>query len=192
MVRQAKIIKARQDFFDTVTKRGFTFIGPYISARCGVDVICPKGHPIKVNPLRFRQGAGCKRCLRKDSQDAAVRFNIKIAELGGIIMGKYINAHTKVECVCEKGHVCKITPNAAQKALHLCRQCVTHRDEVIKEFYDAAKLAGVTIIGEYKDSRTPVACKCPKGHDCSPRPTAIQQGWGFCNTCGRAYRKSKK
>jgi hypothetical protein len=38
-------------------------------------------------------------------------------------------------------------------------------------------------LGEYKNTDTPVKCLCKANHECSPRPTHIQQGDGMCLKC---------
>jgi very-short-patch-repair endonuclease len=42
---------------------------------------------------------------------------------------------------------------------------------------------GGRVVGAYGGSRTPVLCICKHGHECSPRPTGVQQGRGMCFAC---------
>lgn len=191
MAMQAKIREARDAFKQAVKDRGFVFIGPYVATRFPVRVLCPAGHDITVYPADFRRGSGCRHCLLMDSEDAKKRFYENIARLKGTVVGTYVNAYTKVECTCENGHKCEISPGNAKAAQHLCMICYYRMDEVKEAFYESARQAGVEVIGPYTNSSLPVLCKCPEGHECSPTPTAIQQGLKFCSTCTGTNRSVK-
>ena len=42
---------------------------------------------------------------------------------------------------------------------------------------------GATVLGDYVNARTPVLVRCAAGHNCTPRPLNVQQGWGICKVC---------
>ncbi len=60
-------------------------------------------------------------------------------------------------------------------------------------FHERAKKAGVTVVGTYVNNHTPVACICPQGHSCAPRPASVQQGGGWCAECvGRSPEAAER
>ena len=111
-------------------------------------------------------------------------FYKKIDDLGGEVIGKYINTDTKVDCICSNDHSCNPRPNGIQQGEGMCKICAGNDSETAKQnFYNNIKILGGTVIGEYTNSSTPVDCICVKGHACNPRPNDIQQGHGMCKIC---------
>jgi hypothetical protein len=51
-----------------------------------------------------------------------------------------------------------------------------------KSFRATIEEAGGTVVGEYKNAKTPVACICSEGHECSPTPTHVKNN-GWCQEC---------
>ena len=116
-------------------------------------------------------------------------FFDRICELGGRIIGRYINANIGVQCKCSKGHDCNPLPSNVYRGQGICKKCTSKKyaDKKSsiskKKFHDKIKELGGIVLGKYTGSNKPVKCKCSRGHDCNPRPGHIQQGRGMCLVC---------
>ena len=107
-----------------------------------------------------------------------------IIQLGGRIIGGYVNANTPVQCICSRGHICSPIPNNIHKGQGMCATCSGNNGmSAAKEFIENIKRLGGTVIGQYINCYTPVKCLCRYGHECSPQPGSIQAGQGMCRTC---------
>jgi formylmethanofuran dehydrogenase subunit E len=123
--------------------------------------------------------------MRKASSLAAeAAFRARVADLGGVVVGEYVNAHTPVLLRCAEGHECSPMPNSVQKGHGICRTCAGC-DRIAAEaaFWELVAEHGAIALGEYVNARTPVPLRCAEGHECSPRPNDVQKGRGICRTC---------
>ena len=111
-------------------------------------------------------------------------FYKRINDIGGYVVGEYINNHTSVDCICSKNHCCTTIPSWIQQGHGMCRIC-TRRDPKTAEqnFHDNIKRLGGKVIGKYIKSGIGVDCICSKNHCCTPTPNWIQQGGGMCRIC---------
>jgi hypothetical protein len=55
--------------------------------------------------------------------DHAADFHRRVNELGGRVVGDYINAKTPVRCVCLEGHDCAPQPSDVTSGQGICRVC---------------------------------------------------------------------
>lgn len=119
---------------------------------------------------------------RKAKADA--EFRQRITDLGGRVVGDYVNAHTKVECHCCNGHICLPTPAKIQQGRGMCRICAGNDSETAEEdFRQRIAAMGGTVIGKYVNNHTQVECRCPNGHSCLPTSGRIKRGRGMCRIC---------
>ena len=118
------------------------------------------------------------------SLKAEAEFRERIAALGGVVTGDYVNNKTPVECICPAGHACHAKPNPVQQGQGMCKTCAGS-DPLQAELNFRARVAelGGTVIGVYESSSTPVDYICRAGHACRSRPNNIQQGVGICGQC---------
>jgi hypothetical protein len=185
---------AKQNFYKNIENLGGTVIGEYKNTDTPVECICKEGHPCNPRPHGIQQGHGmCIICAGKDSETAKQNFYKNIENLGGKVIGDYINSSTPVECICKEGHTCNPIPNGIQQGQGMCRICAGNDSETAKQnFFENIENLGGTVTGEYKDAHTPVECICSEGHSCNPRPGHIQQGHGMCGCCSNSRGYSKK
>lgn len=170
-------------------------VGEYIDARTPVDCICPDGHPCQPRPGGVLAGQGmCVSCGHVTRNAAKkergkVAFLKRIAELKGTLTGEYAGAHVPVSCICPAGHLCWPTPHGLQRGYGLCDPCgqlsrvVTRMSRSETRFRARIVGLGGQVVGPYVNSRTPVDCICPDGHQCSPTPGNTMQGVGICRIC---------
>jgi hypothetical protein len=125
--------------------------------------------------------AGSKKILA-----AKQRYYDRITELGGRIVGKYVDKFTRIQCRCSEGHKCDPAPSHLRPGSGMCRVCSGVDKETSKrKFYKKIKKFGGKVVGEYINDNTPVNCICAEGHQCSPRPSDIKQPdrVNMCKTC---------
>lgn len=91
-------------------KEGYILISTkYINSKSKLDYICSKGHVGSINLSDWRHGYRCLVCSGKKKHTLEFvkkefeKYNYKLTSV------KYINAHSKLEYVCPKGHTESIT-----------------------------------------------------------------------------------
>jgi hypothetical protein len=114
-------------------------------------------------------------------------FRERVQALGGKQVGKYVNAHTPVDCECKYGHNCKPRPANVQSGYGICREC-SGTDPKVAELKFKKHIAQInaTQIGTYKNNSTPVHCICKNLHDCYPIPGDLlcySHHKGICKIC---------
>ena len=178
-------IIAEQNFHDNIKKLGGTVIGKYTNNYTAVECRCKNDHICNPTPSNIKQGWGmCKICVGHDPETAEQNFRDNIKKLGGKVIGEYINALIGVKCICSEGHPCNPKPNSIQQGGGMCGICAENDSEFAKQnFHGNIKKLGGTVIGKYKDNKTPVECRCKNDHICNPTPNYIQQGGGMCRIC---------
>ncbi len=178
---------AKNNFYEKIKELGATVIGEYKGSKIPVECICSDGHICNPRPNSVQQGQGiCKICSCRDLENARDNFYRRIEELGGIVIGDYINNHTQIECICAEGHLIVKIPRGIQQGEGICRICAKNNPETSRNnFYIKVKKLGGKVVGEYMKSYLPVECVCPNNHKCSPSPNSIRGGNGMCKICAK-------
>lgn len=164
----------------------------YVNAHTKLDYICPNGHEHSISWYNFQRGKGCPYCvgLAKLTIDFVKGY---IEGLGWVLKSKkYINAATKLECICDKGHECTITWNNFQQGKR-CSVCAmdgrsttqSYKIPYIKEQFE--KRNWILKSDKYINCYTKLDYVCDKGHEGSISWTHFQQGIG-CPTCSRKIK----
>jgi hypothetical protein len=184
--------QSREKFINLIKALGGIVIGEYINVHTPVECECEKGHICFPRPSEIQQGGGmCKKCSGHCQEQAKDNFIKSIENIGGKVIGEYIDAHTPVECVCKNNHTCYPYPTNIQRGLGMCLTCAGQNPlEVEKKFINFVIQKGGEIIGKYDGSKTSVHCKCKYGHDCYPTPETLQSYGTFCITCTRIEKES--
>lgn len=183
--RLARSIAAEAAFRARVEQLGGQVVGEWVFNYEPVEVTCAAGHSCQPTPKSILQGNGiCRTCAGQDPIVAEAAFRTRIAQLGGQVVGEYVNNNTPVACVCAQGHACRPRPGWIQRGGGMCRTCAG-KDPVAAEraFRDRIAELDGKVIGDYTGMANPVDCLCPAGHLCQPQPANIQQGKGMCRIC---------
>lgn len=180
-----KVLASAAAFRARVAELGGQVVGEYVDALTPVDCICRQGHRCRPWPSNIQQGQGmCRTCTGLAPAAAETAFRASIAELGGRVVGEYVNSTTPVDCLCVEGHPCRPWPTNIQRGQGMCGQCAG-KDPIANEARFRSRIAelGGQVVGEYRGVVTPVECICADGHHCRPWPSSIQQGQHMCRRC---------
>jgi hypothetical protein len=116
---------AEQAFRNAVVVAGGRVVAEYVKAVLPVECICPNGHTCWPRPNHVLEGVGmCMTCSGKCPVVAKEAFHALIAEMGGAVIGEYVNAGTPTECLCPEGHVWWPTPDRLKQRGNPCRSCI--------------------------------------------------------------------
>jgi len=172
-------------FVERIEKLEGIVIGTYINAKTPVECVCKNGHHCFPTPNSIQQGHGmCVKCVNHCPTESKKKFIINIKQLGGKVIGKYVNKKTPVECLCKNNHKCYPMPDNIHKGQGLCKKCANMCSITAKEnFIRSINESGGRVLGKYQKTNIPVKCVCKKMHVCYPRPGDIQNGQGMCKKC---------
>lgn len=186
--RRADSIAAEAAFRAEVAKQGGQVLEPnWLGSLKPHRVRCAQGHEHAPRPNSLQQGNGLCRASswRHPWADPAEKeFRARIAELGGTVIGEYKGRAKPVACICKSGHECSPRPDSIQQGRGMCLPC-SGNDPALSEaaFRDHVTRLSGAVVGEDAGANTPVACICPNGHKCRPRPADVRQGVGLCGAC---------
>ncbi len=157
-----------------------------ILAKCKV---C--NHTWKIKPNGLKNNHGCPICgrkmaaLKRTKTQEKFEKEIKANNKSIRIIGKYVNANTKVLVECKK---CEYRWEALPSTIlrnHGCPKCANNilktQEEFIKEIM--SKNSNVEIISEYNGSTKKVLTRCKIcGNEWMASPTGLVRGQG-CSNC---------
>jgi uncharacterized protein with PIN domain len=165
----------------------------YINWRSTLEFICPKGHKYSNNYNNFkRKGQRCPICAGVAKY--TYEFVKTYVETGGtkLLSTEYINAYTKLELMCPKGHRYFMRFSNFKNAGNRCPKCAGLAKptlEAVKEYVEAD---GTTLCSpEYVNSKTSLDFMCPKGHKYSNNFSNFKHKGQRCPKCS-AKRIAKK
>lgn len=155
--------------------------GRYHQVRCGA------GHLTKVQPNRVQQGGGiCSVCAGRSPEGAEAKFKAGLAKLGAILLEpQWRGSQAPHRIRCARGHEVTTTPGQVRDRNSCCRICSRRdSDAAAQEFRERlAKLGAVLLESRWLGNGRPHRVKCAAGHECAPRPDAVQRGQGICRRC---------
>ena len=118
---------AKQNFYNNIKKLGGEVIGEYVNNNTPVKCKCKNEHDCNPRPSGVQQGHGmCLICTGQDPETAKQNFYKRIKELGGEVIGEYVNNNTPVECKCKNEHICNPRPSDVQQGQGMCNKCITN------------------------------------------------------------------
>ena len=186
----------QEEFIDRVSKVNpdITIIGEYKGSREKVKCRCSCGHEWEPIACSLTSGRGCPKCgLIKIATKRRKSHEEFVEEVGNvnpnvIVIGKYTNMHTKVECECQFGH--RWFPFAMDVARgEGCPQCglisrVSKRTKTHEQFVEEVRNINpdITVVGTYKNSYTKIEFRCKEGHEWVTTPSSVLAG-KTCLTC---------
>ena len=138
---------------------------------------CDKGHIIFMRVDSLRNGHRCGECYKEYNLSFVKAFNDIIEQLGGKVIGKYVNKDTPIEVICKNGHSSYPRPGNVRNGQGICTICVNkdfnHTRESIKQ---KVKCLGGEILDDYKGIFTSIKIKCSCGYISTIIPQQIQKG----------------
>ena len=101
---------------------------------------------------------------------------------GKCLSTTYVNARTKLEWECQKGHRWFAVPYSVKRG-RWCRKCAGVEKKTIEEIQDlAAQRGGKCLSTEYKNRHTHLVWECALGHQWKAASSNIQRG-KWCPKC---------
>ena len=159
-----------------------------------LDLVCAENHEWSTFPGNLIRGFWCKKCsqkkaaskLKKSIQDC---FEVAKCNNGICLSKEYINANTKMEWQCEKGHIWKATYNGIKRGTW-CNICSSERtaEKLRLSIEDcnnsASQKGGVCLSKTYKNTQTNMLWECNSGHQWQANYGRIRQG-SWCKICSQ-------
>ena len=111
-----------QIFKELVESVGYELLGEYKNIKTIVNLKCPEGHIWNVRPYNFKVGNRCPKCSGNYPVRAKESFNKLLEKEGYELLSEYVNTHTPVKVICDKGHEWDIRPASFKKGAR-CPKC---------------------------------------------------------------------
>jgi len=161
----------------------------YVNARTKLEWECQKGHRWFAVPNSVKQGSWCRKCAGVEKKTIEDMHALAHAREGKCLSTVYVNAQTRLEWECQKGHRWFAIPNSVKQG-SWCRKCAGVEKKTIEEIHDlAAQRGGKCLSTEYKDSRTHLVWECALGHQWKATSSNIQRG-KWCPKCAGVEKKT--
>lgn len=104
--------QGEENFNKRVVEKEGKILGKYTGNHGHILVQCKKGHQWEMMPYNLATGKWCPVCGYKDHGGGSKRFLETLEERKGKLIGTYINANTKIDVQCDKGHIWNVKPNS--------------------------------------------------------------------------------
>ncbi len=168
---------------ESFEKNGYILLSKnYINANTKLDYICPKGHEHSIRWGDWHQGIRCIYCSGK------IKFTLEqvresFNKEDYILLSKnYINANTKLDYKCSKGHEHSIKWNDWQQGQR-CAYCAGNIKLTIEQVRASFEKDNYILLSnEYVNTETKLNFRCAKGHEHSMEWHGWQRG-NRCSTC---------
>ena len=183
----------------TIEATGWVLHEPYVGSKIKMKATCPNGHITSINWSTWNSGSGCGTCGQLATANSRrldpdfVRLAITSEDY--ILHDTYKNSGTRMSATCNNGHETSILWDS-WKVGNRCRECAyisngnlfRNDDSVIR---NALESEGWQMVGEYKNSSTPIQVICDKGHN----TTTLWDNWKSgkrCKVCQAKLRGHKR
>jgi uncharacterized CHY-type Zn-finger protein len=166
---------------DSFAKEGYTLLSKeYKNTHTKLDYICPKGHKHSTSFNNWRSGSRCRFCVinryKTKMSDVVASF---MSEGYTLISETYINAHTKLDYICPKGHRHSVTFNKWKNGRR-CPYCSKHIAPTINRVKESFESEGYTLLSkDYTNSETKLDYICPNGH----KHSVTWNNWSLKRRC---------
>lgn len=128
---------AGQNFYSAIKALEGMVVGEYKGAHVAVDCVCKYGHNCKPYPSNIRSGGGmCFTCTGTDPRASEQNFRDRIKELGGKVLGEYINCHTGIRCICPQGHISNPSPSYIKQGGGMCASCGLKSEPLCRDIFE--------------------------------------------------------
>lgn len=154
-----------------------------VLCKCKLD-----GYEWMQRPNDLQQGHGCPKCNNYNKMTNE-EFLEEFYKINNTIEIKsiYVNRRTPLLCKCKNdGYEWNAYPYDLLNNRCGCRRCLKHEQYTTDEFRNIMKgiNSNISIIGEYKNSKTPIECMCKIcGTTFFPQPANLKNSMTGCPTC---------
>ena len=128
----------------------------------------------------------CLICVGHDPATAEREFLARLVAMGATpLYDKWRGSQWPHQVRCAAGHKCRPRPADVQQGHGVCRVCVGKDPDTAEKTFLArlGELGATPRYTHWRGVAQPHLVQCAAGHECSPRPTRIQQGQGVCRIC---------
>lgn len=198
--RVAKRTKTHEQFVEEVRNLNpdITVVGTYKNSHTKIEFRCKEGHKWITTPSNVLAGKTCLTCaniqssLRQRKSHEKFVEEVQILHPDITVIGKYVNANTKIEFMCSKGHIWKSAPSNLLSGCS-CPFCKGEKISALKfktheQFLGEVLELGidVTVLGTYHSAREHILCRCNKcNHEWMITPNNLLRGFG-CPKCKKS------
>jgi len=161
----------------------------YINNKTNLNIICEKGHPIKMCWRDISQNRWCIKCSGKQKHtiEDVICFIEDNHPKVKLLSNNYVNNTTKLDFICENNH--EFSMSFKDVKHHWCPKCYLIKKssnkkytldqikEKIEELHPGAKL----LSKEYINSKTKLNIICEKGHEFKTSFNSLNYSW--CKEC---------
>jgi len=193
------------DEMDTLAglKGGKCLSRKYVNTQTKLLWECADGHRWEALPLNVKRGSWCPFCAKKKAIELRVSKRLSsIEEMqrvaqergGRCLSTKYVNALSKLDWECDKGHRWQAAPAFIKRGTWCpkCRKKMVadkqrHTIEAMQKL--AEKRKGRFLSLTYTNSNKPLLWECSKGHRWEAKPKKIAQGT-WCPICAGNIKKT--
>ena len=172
-------------------------LGEYVSSKSKIKVRCKiDEYEWEATPNNLLKGQGCPKCSGNIRNKTTEEFKQEMKKINDNIeiLGKYVNAKTKIKCKCKiDGYEFEMKPNDLLKGQG-CPKCAGNIKKTTEEFKQEIKDINdnIEILGEYINNKIKIKCKCKiDGHEWEMTPNSLLNGQG-CPKCGIKSRVEKR
>lgn len=128
------------------------------------------------------------RARRANSIAAEAAFRERLAELGATLLEpEWLGSQGKHRARCAAGHDCYPRPQNLREGQGPCITCAGQNPALLAGAFRArlAEIGATLLEPAWLGTMRKHHVRCSAGHDCYPKPNALQQGRGICITCAR-------
>ena len=179
----------KEDVNNRLSSRGIVLLGEYINSYTKTLFQCSERHTWEASPGNVMGGTSCPHCSGNVLLTKEI-VNDRLADLGIIMLGDYVNSHTKSLFQNKDGHTWETTP-ANVMSSNDCQQR-TGNNRLTKEIVnDRIADRDLVMLDEYEHQKVKALFQCSQGHTWKAVPNNVLFGKG-CPKCGSISAASKK
>jgi hypothetical protein len=173
---------------DLAKKRGGKCLSKvYVDSQTKLKWQCNKGHIWEAIPASVKYGRWCRKCAGLEKMTIQDMQDLAENKEGKCLSTEYLNANSKLEWECSKGHKWKATP-ASIKFSSWCPHCAGTAKLSIQEMRMIAEnMQGKCLSKTYTNNKVKLKWQCNKGHTWEAIPDAVKRGT-WCPHCAKNKR----
>ncbi|MDH2363777.1 HNH endonuclease [Priestia megaterium] len=174
-------------------ENGCTLLGTYENSATPMEYICICGKRSRISYNNFKKGKNCRECGFKKLSNMNRKYTTEdvqnhLKQFGYTLTGEYVDSITKFTFLCPNNHHHSMSYQAFKQGVR-CERCLRDyigedRRLTIEEVDRRITEAGMSRIGEYNNSHSPIRVICVCGEECEMLLPGITKG-NLCKKCGQ-------